>query len=319
MNRTEIGSNNLKRLFPEAVIRRLKRYKTFHSDIFIYELNYFGHDNLPTKKVFVKYFNTTSSDELKRQFGYQSLFWEKSSSNRITTPKPLYLDIDNKMTIMEYVEGVSLKQLLTKFRPQNKKYLIDALDLSAISLASYHQLFKVSESDTILINSPLLGNNIIVDALKKGISPDKCNLKLKTISFLDFTAGNVIIDNQSTKLFLIDFPQFESLCTPHLDLARFRFGLKIIKQYPILKLHISDWWTVSSIYDHFLERYCVEMNSKLNAEDLAFIDFLEVEYARKLQNIYKNSKFRLKLTLEKYYMAPFINHMLKPNKLQPRS
>ena len=319
MNRAEIRSKNLKGLFPNARIRLLKNYKTFHSEILLYEIGYFGRNNRTNKRVIVKYFNTTTFEEIKRQFEYQSRFSEKCTDFRISTPKPLYLDADNKMTVMEYVEGANLKHLLTKIKPVNKNYLNDLLDLTAISLAVYHKLFMVSETREIKINSPLLENNVIENAMKKGILLDTCGINFKVVAFLDFTPGNVIVEKQGKKISLIDFPQFESVSTPHLDLARFRFSLKIIKQYPILRFHISNWWTVDSVYDRFLEKYCQEMNFTPNTEDAIFIEFLEGEYARKLQYLYNShlqiaNKFRFRLTLEKYYMMPFLRNLLGSDK-----
>ena len=68
-------------------------------------------------------------------------------------------------------------------------------------------------------------------------------------------------------------PEKECICTPHLDIARFKYSLEVIKQYPQFKLLNFNWWNGEKKKKKFLETYCKEMKVKINKYDIALINY----------------------------------------------
>lgn len=296
-------TKNIEELFPDYThIYLKKRFKTVNSEIFIADII---RDNNFSQRLLIKFCGSNNSVEVLNEFRNLSTFEKECKDERISAPKPLRVDPKNGLIIMECIEGVNLKQLLLKLRHVNKNYLDDIVDLSAIALSKYHNIFRVSEFEDLIINSPLLLNSVNTDLSNTAIL-QQCNLNIKVKTFIDFAAWNIILEHNLKKVFLIDFPEDECICTPHLDLARFKFSLKIIKNYPQFRFLKINWWDENHIFNNFLGKYCKEMKINLNEHDMAIIDYFVREYVKKIQNIYDNNQFNMRFKLEKVYLRHFI-------------
>jgi RIO-like serine/threonine protein kinase len=303
MEKTSRIIKNVEKLFPEHQINLKRRFETVHSEIFIMELIRSKNDT--PQRVLVKFCGSNNSVEVLNEFRNLSIFNKECKDKRILSPKPLRVDPKNGMIVMEYIEGTSLKQLLLKLKPGNKEYLSKIVDLSAIALSKFHYIFRKTEYENILIDSPLLRDDVNTD-INNNVLLSQCNLKIRVKSFIDFAVWNLISHNIEPKIFLIDFPEKECICTPHLDLARFKFSLEIIKQYPQFRFLKINWWNIDSMYNNFLERYCKEMKVNLNEQDMALINYFMKEYVRKTKNIYADNKSSIRFKLERLYLRRFI-------------
>jgi hypothetical protein len=151
----------------------------------------------------------------------------------------------------------------------------------------------------------------------------ECNLRSRVTPFLDFTSWNILVNNDISKserldnnrpnkmrLFLIDFPRLDYVCTPHLDLARFRFGLELIKQFPPSKFFGLNRWNVDSFYDRFLASYCREMGVALNGDDIWLISRARKAYIRRAQDLARKGRCGLQPKLEQMYLRTFCRDWL---------
>jgi hypothetical protein len=291
--------SDVQRLSPGAAVRLFRRYKTVHSEIFI--LNVEGDGELP-QQVFVKYANSDSPQEITNQFKTQSEFHDRCAGEIVGAPRPLYLDSQEKMIVMEYIGGTSLKQALLKTRPGSFDWR-QLADWSATALSRFHQVFARGTDAPIRIDSPELEENVDGGAIAGRLTG--CNIQARAGQFVDFGAWNVIFHGRKPGVFLVDFPGAECICTPHLDLARFKFSLKVIKQYPQFRFIKMDWWHVDPFFDQFLRKYGDKTGVQPNQDDLGLIAWLEGEYGRRLSNIYRTSGLNVKLAAERLYMRNF--------------
>lgn len=301
-------------LFPNHQIRLKKKFKTVNSEIYITEL--IKTEDGQVQNVVCKFYSPTKHTETLNEFKNLTVFNNECENIEISSPAPLAVDVMNELIVMEYVNGISLKQLLLQLRPIRRAYLIKIIKLSAVALSKFHHIFEVAEDENLLVNSPLLADDIDISTLNTKLS--QCNLQIKSKSFIDFTPWNIIISDKSKpKIYLIDFPNRKCIYTPHLDLARFKFSLRILKQYPQFRFLKINWWNVNSIYDEFLQRYCEEIKAELNRHDMAVINFFISCYAKKLDEIYHNSskiRFRLEHIYLKHCIKSFINPLRVRNK-----
>ena len=295
-------------LFPEHQAYLNKRFKTVHSEIFIIDIT--KDKNEVPQKVLVKFCGSNNSVEVLNEFRNLSIFNKECKDNRIGVPEPLAVDPGNGILVMEYIKGVSLKDLLLKLKPVNEDNLSKIINLSAIALSKFHFAFRDEEHKDILIDSPLLTEDV-KNTLNNNEILSQCNLQIRAKSFIDFAAWNIIInDNMESKVYLIDFPERECICTPHLDFAGFKFSLETIKQYPQFRFLRMNWWDVDTIFNIFLNRYCKEIGVNLNKYDMHIMNYFMREYARKLQDIYNVNKSNMRLKLEGLYLRHFIETLV---------
>ena len=112
------------------------------------------------------------------------------------------------------------------------------------------------------------------------------------------------------RLFLIDFPRVDYVCTPHLDLARFRFGLELIKQFPPAKFFGLNRWDVDSLYDRFLNGYCRKMHVALSQDDLWLIARARLANIRRAQDLARKGRCGWQPKLEQAYLQTFSREWL---------
>ena len=296
--------------FPGSIARLLKKYKTMNSEMFVFSLENLESKGVP-ERVFVKHYNLATADNVLRQFEYQLIFNERCKCELVKAPEPFIVAPANRNLVMEYVEGKDLKHLLSTPEPIHADYLGEIIDLSAIALSEFHKMFIGKSADSFSTSIPLLGEFVETGTLYNSVAFSKCNLNMKVRPFLDFAASNLVIDKRKTRIFLVDFPEADCLLTPHIDLARFKFNLEVIKQHPQFRFLKKDWWSVDAVYSQFLDRYCAEMETKPNSYDSVFIDLFEAEYARKLQEIYEAHRPNLRFIEEEIYFRGLFNSLLR--------
>lgn len=160
-----------------------------------------------------------------------------------------------------------------------------------IYFARFHQLFCWPEGDPISIDPTVLENDLNQCIVENKERIQDCNLQLRVTPFFDFTSWNILIEESGSKLYLIDFPRANYIFIPHLDLARFRFGLELIKQFPPAKFLGINRWDVDWLFDRFLAKYCRKTQVTLNEDDLRLIGCLCRANIRRSQDLKRKGNY----------------------------
>lgn len=265
-----------------------------------------GHDRM---EIVVKIARNFQKEEVAREYANLSRFYQRIESPVITSPQPLFVDETQGILAMSHVQGENLAHVLHEIRPKSQSYINSAIDLSAIALARYHEIFCRDDDADISIDCTAREKDIneFLFASQKLIK--KCNLRSMATAFFDFTPWNIIIHNNSAenrmKLYLIDFPRREYICTPHLDLARFRFALELIKQFPPAKFLGFNRWDANRLFERFLDRYCAERQTALNSDDLSLIARAKSAYIKRAQDLKRKGELGWQPRLERAYLQAF--------------
>jgi|WetSurMetagenome_2_1015567.scaffolds.fasta_scaffold06277_8 hypothetical protein len=262
-------------------------------------------------RIVVKISHNHQPREVALEYANLSRFCNASKDEFISSPKPLFADAEKGILAMSYVRGTNFSLILHEVRPASLQYISSAADLSGIALARYHEIFSRSEGD----HGDLLtiDANAREDDINQFLSESRehmagCNLRMHVKPFFDFTSWNILVSGERSnnlKLFLIDFPRLDYVCTPHLDLARFRFGLELIKQFPPSKFFGLNRWNVDCLYDRFLNSYCRDMNVSLNGDDLWLIARARKAYIRRAQDLTRKVRCGWQPKLEQMYLRTF--------------
>jgi len=304
MKRSDIF-NAVSNIFPKYKYNLMEKNLNNYSEIYIFHIK----KDEKNKKILVKKYKEENKDDVTREANYQNKFYEANlGPSLINCPKVFGVDEENNLLVMEYIEAKSLKKLLMKSFFKNKNQIYEVIKTSSKSLATFHKIFSLNNSrqrlnDKKFFNNYLLRNEVSFS--KKFLK--KCNFNLLSNAFIDFAPWNILIKNK--KIYLIDFPGMDCIATPHLDLAHFKFRLRIIKQYPQFRILKFDWWDIESLFKFFLNEYCKEIGTKLNRFDKSLIYKLEKEYAIKLRERYEEKAFSLKDKLEKYYLRNILDDL----------
>lgn len=258
-------------------------------------------------KIVVKISRNYQPREVALEYANLSRFYNSCKDEFVSSPKPLFVDAEKGILAMSHVQGVNLSYMLHEIRPTSSQYLSSAADLSGIALARYHALFSRGEGEPLTIDANAREDDINQSLAKSRERMAECNLKTMVTPFFDFTSWNILIKDEkpSMKLFLIDFPRLDYVCTPHLDLARFRFGLELIKQFPPAKFFGLNRWDVDSFYDRFLCSYCREMHVALNQDDLWLIARARKAYIRRAMDLTRKGRCGWQPKLEQMYLQTF--------------
>jgi hypothetical protein len=265
-------------------------------------------------KIVVKISRNYQPREVALEYANLSRFYSGCKDEFVSSPKPLFVDAEKGILAMSHVQGINLSYILHEIRPASSQYLSSAADLSAVALARYHALFCRGVGETITLDTNAREDDINQSLAESRERMAECNLKTMVTPFFDFTSWNILIKDEkplnaatkaSMKLFLIDFPRLDYVCTPHLDLARFRFGLELIKQFPPAKFFGLNRWNVDSFYDRFLSSYCREMHVALNQDDLWLIARARKAYIRRAQDLTRKGRCGWQPKLERMYLQTF--------------
>jgi len=265
-------------------------------------------------KIVVKISRNYQPREVALEFANLSRFYQGCKDGAVSSPKPLFVDATNGILAMSYVQGINLAHMLHEIRPVSLPYLNRAVDLSGIALAKFHRLFRRKEDEPITIDSTAPEDDINRFLAESQERMGECNLKTMVTPFFDFTSWNIIIKNSQSKrsmmLYLIDFPRRDYVCTPHLDLARFRFGLELIKQFPPAKFFGLNRWDVDTLFDRFLSSYCREMHVAPSQDDLWLIARARLANIRRAQDLTRKGRCGWQPKLEQAYFQTFSRQWL---------
>ncbi|MFZ3148086.1 MAG: hypothetical protein WA137_03510 [Methanothrix sp.] len=308
MNRDEV-QKYIEVRYPGFTVKSKKTIFCRNSRIFMLDL--FKGQIL--EKIVVKISRNYQPREVALEFSNLSRFYYGCKDEAVSSPRPLFVDADNGILAMSYVQGVNLAHMLHEIRPVSLQYLICAADLSGIALAKFHTLFRRGEDEPVTIDTNAREDDINRFLAESRERMDECNLKTKVTPFFDFTSWNIILKNGQSKsmmLYLIDFPRLDYVSTPHLDLARFRFGLELVKQFPPAKFFGLNRWDVDSLYDRFLSSYCREMHVALSRDDLWLISRARLANIRRSQDLARKGRCGLQPKLEQAYLQTFCRQWL---------
>jgi hypothetical protein len=258
-------------------------------------------------RIVVKISRNYQPREVALEYANLSRFYSGCKDEFVSSPQPLFVDAEKGILAMSHVQGVNLSYILHEIQPASSQYISCAADLSAVALARYHALFCRGWGETLIIDANAREDDINQFLAESRDRMAECNLKTMVTPFFDFTSWNILIKDEkpSMKLFLIDFPRLDYVCTPHLDLARFRFGLELIKQFPPAKFFGLNRWEVDSLYNRFLCSYCREMHVALNQDDLWLIARARKAYIRRASDLTRKGRCGWQPKLEQMYLQTF--------------
>lgn len=244
-------------------------------------------------------------------------------SDQISSPRPLFVDPQRGILGMSYVDGVPLAHMLHEVRPASSSFIRRAIDLSATALASYHRLFALPEDEPLAIDPTVLEDDLNQCILESRSQLGDCQLRTRVTPFFDFTCWNIMMktagaDHDRPKLYLIDFPRQKYVFTPHMDLARFRFGLELIKQFPPAKFLGINRWNADSLFDRFLDVYCREAHVSPSCTDLQLISTFKNANIRRSQDLMRKGRCGWQPRLERAYLRTFCRDWLDQRPSFPR-
>jgi hypothetical protein len=297
---------SVERQFPGAKAKGRRAYPYRNSKIFIVDLLQNGDD----QRIVVKLSRNYIPKQMALEFENLSRFYWGCRDQQISSPEPLFADPEKGILAMRYVDGTILSHMLHEIKPASGDFLNRAVDLSAAALARFHQLFCWPEGEPISIDPTALEDDLNQCILENKERIDDCNLQIRVTPFFDFTSWNIMIAESGSKLYLIDFPKLNYVFTPHLDLARFRFGLELVKQFPPAKFPGINRWDEDRLFDRFLAGYCRKMQVALNEYDLRLIACFRKANIRRSQDLKRKGRCGWQPRLEKAYLQTFCREWL---------
>jgi hypothetical protein len=304
-------SEFIEKRYPGARAKVNWVYPYRNSQIFMVDLEQVEEN----RKIVVKLSRNHKPEQVAAEYENLSRFYNGCKDSQISSPEPLFVEPQKGFLAMSYVDGLPLAHMLHEVRPASREYIHRAVDLSAVALAEYHRLFRQPEDEAIAIDPTVKENDINRCIAESRAKIDECSLRCRVTPFFDFTAWNIMMENDgksvSPKLYLIDFPRLDYVFTPHLDLARFRFGLELVKQFPPAKFLGINRWEVEPLFSRFFSRYCHEMRITPNQEDLRLIACFRKANICRSQDLLRKGKFGWQPRLEKAYLKTFCREWLE--------
>ncbi len=294
---------DLQQAFPGIEFRVVQKYHSFHSTFYRLATTT-PYPGFPPEVLLKKYRRKNTFDAQGEYF-YLDSFYQRNTDTVVSSPLPLLMDPVRHSMVIGFIPGHTVKNCLLNVVPAVSR-IDDYNDRSAVALARFHAVFMKPRDTEVLINSPLLGPLEEDEIRQYTTHLSGCALTMKVQAFIDFSPQNLIIDDG--RIFLIDFPDRECICTPHLDIARWKFNLKFLKQYPQFRFLRLDWWDEERLFQRFVSKYCSEMQVTFNQKDAQLIDFFLDRYAKKLLSIYAESD-TLRLKIEYRYLSGFLHSL----------
>lgn len=302
-NMTADIHTDLQQAFPGIEFRVLQKSNFFHSTI--YRLTTTSpYPGFP-REVLLKKYRKKNTFDAQGEYFYLDSFYKKNTDTVVSSPLPIMMDADRQWMVIGFVPGQTVKTHLLKVLPAASD-IDEYNDRSAIALARFHSVFMKSRDTEVRINSPLLGSFGEHETRNYTTRVSGCEITAKVQAFIDFSPQNVIIHD--SRIFLIDFPDRECICTPHLDIARWKFNLKFLKQFPRSRFLKLNRWDEDRLFQRFLRKYCSEMQVTFNENDVQLIDFFLCHYAKKLLSLYAESD-ALRLKIEYRYVSGFLHSL----------
>jgi len=260
------------------------------------------------KRIVAKLCKSLTPSEVENEYRCQASFHANCSNSKVAPAKPLGVEAERKVIVMEYLEGETLGKTLLSVESPHNPGINRSVDLAALALSTFHRVSELSDREGRLAPSPYLRPDIDLEHIYRDL--DKCGLQKKAKSFLDFSAMNIqVASDCDTRVALLDLPYVDCVSTPHLDLARFKFSLEVILQHPQYKLLRLNRWNPDSVFRRMLDKYSDFVGAKPNEHDMRLIEIMEGEYARKMQMIYSSGRGNLRLLVEGTYLKNFLQSL----------
>lgn len=310
MNRDEVIKCVVDR-HPASSVRCRMTLPCRNSKVFFLELSRDGKKEC----IVVKHSRNHMPQEVATEYANLSRFYTapKSGFSFISSPRPIFADGENGVLAMSHIDGTLLSHMLHEVRPVSASFLGSAIDLSAHALAEYHRIFR-HEHGSLKIDLDAREGDVNRFLAESRPLLSDCNLREMVTPFFDFTPWNIMIKRGSydddMRLFLIDFPRRDYICTPHLDLSRFRFSLELVKQFPPAKLFGINRWNVDSLFDRFLSVYCGDMGTGLSSCDRYLIERGRIAYLSRAQDLKRKGSCGWQPRIEMAYLQTFCRDWL---------
>ncbi len=264
------------------------------------------------EKIVVKIARNYQPRRVAKEYEGLARFYQACGHSHISSPQPLFVDPGRGIVAMKHVQGTILSYWLHEIRPVSIDCINRAVDLSAQALAKYHAIFRQPDGQPPSVDAcaPEEDVNRFLEESREHIGD--CNFRSKVTPFFDFTTWNMIVSGSlpDMKLYLIDFPRLEYVCTPHLDLSRFRFGLELIKQFPPARFSCFSRWDVDTLFDRFLAEYSRRINTSPNEADLLLISLGRKAYIKRAANLARKGDCGWQPKLEQAYLQAFSRQWL---------
>jgi len=303
MNTIAEIQKDLQQAFPGIEFRVLQKSNSFHSTLcrLTTTIPYPGFPH----EVLLKKYRRKNTFDAQGEYFYLDSFYKRNTDTVVSSPLPIMINADRHCMVIGFVPGQTVKTHLLKVFPA-VSHIDDYNDRSAIALARFHSVFMKPRGGEVHINSPLLGSFGANEIRHYTRLVAECAMTTNVQAFIDFSPQNLIIND--SQIFLIDFPDRECICTPHLDIARWKFNLKLLKQFPQFRFLRLNPWDEERLFQRFVRKYCSEMQGTLNEKDVQLIDFFLCHYAKKLMAIYAESD-ALSLKMEYRYLSGFLHSL----------
>jgi len=301
MNMTADIHKDLQQAFPGIEFRVVRKWNSFHATLYRLTTT-IPYPGIPREVLLKKYRRNTIFDA-KGEYFFLDSFYTRNTDTVVSSPAPILMDSDSLCMVTGFVPGQTVKTHLLRVFPAVSR-IDEYNDRSAVALARFHSVFMKSRDREVHISSPLLGRFGEHEIRQYTTHVSECALTMKVQAFIDFSPQNLIIDD--SKIFLIDFPDRECICTPHLDIARWKFNLKFLKQFPQFRFLKLNRWDEERLFQRFVRKYCSEMQVAFNEKDAQLIDFFLGHYAKKLMSVYAESD-ALSLKIEYRYLSGFLH------------
>jgi hypothetical protein len=304
MDMTADIHTHLQQVFPGIEFRVLQKCNFFHSTI--YRLT--TTNSVPgfPREVLLKKYREKNTFDAKGEYFYLDSFYKRNTDAIVSSPVPVMMDADRQCMVIGFVPGHTVKTHLLRVFPDTMNPIDEYNDRSARALARFHSVFMEPRDREVHINSPLLANFGENEIRHYTTLVSECNVTARVQAFIDFSPQNLIINN--SRIFLIDFPDRECICTPHLDIARWKFNLLFLKQFPRFRFLKLNWWDEDRLFQRFIRKYCSEMQVTFNEKDAQLVDFFLCHYAKKLISLYAESD-ALRLNMEYRYLSGFLHSL----------
>lgn len=286
--------------YPDSEVLNIHKHKNYHSNT--YHLTILDNDVNEKKELLLKKYHLKPYIQTLNEYTNQALFYSANSESDCTTPRPILTDAETNSILMEYISGTSFRSML--LNGPTDLQTTEIVDCCADALYSYHNTFTIRGSSIFSIDCPILGRFSQERVALIYETYDSINLKTIVRPFLDFSPWNVLFSNG--KSYLIDFPENNCVCTPHIDIARFIFCMNIVKLTPnIFRLKLKQDWSLHDACNRFMAQYSKRQEIRLNDSDIMLIEFFYKEHAKALMRILKNSS-RLVEKFQYLYLKPQI-------------
>ncbi len=205
----------------------------------------------------------------------------------IRLPDIHHWDDGDRILVMDYVDAINLRDILSRRSPSSW------FDLHRVSSMCGEALSLWHAASSTLQKHLSLGNGALA--------------KTHVLSYVDFSAWNILVDRQMRFIVLLDFPGYSLSVLPHRDLANYLHSLLVVRHHPATKMHGVRWWNWEDAFACFLHSYMSARGTSPRKSDSMIIqDHLQQKIRHEIEN-YENRR-GLRMMLERLWYARLLNH-----------